>query len=99
MIIEINRSYFDSLYNRARQGFYECIRLKENEFLREEIPGPLESIILKGTNIKIVFSQDIIDAYVLKICLTLFAANREVGKYTYYENEGGSPVDDSLVFY
>lgn len=99
MILDINKLYLHLLYKKAKEGFNRCINYKENKFLQNEINVPIESVFLKETSVRIVFLNDITNEYILEICLTLHAADKIIGKYTYHEDEKGYPVDDSLVFY
>jgi hypothetical protein len=87
------------LYENAKKSFNECILNKDNDFLRDEINIPIEDIILIEKDIKFVFSQKFFDRYIIEVCLLLFAENKEIGKYLYFENENNEGIDDSLVFY
>ncbi|MNY47095.1 hypothetical protein D3C86_1823350 [compost metagenome] len=99
MTIEISKSNLDLLYNKARASFGECIDLKENEFLQQEVDIPLKSIILREKDIKIVFSPEIPESFTREVYLKLYSGNIEIGKYLYIEDKDGNPIDDSLVFY
>jgi len=99
MVIIARNEDLTLLYNRAKKKYHECINYQENKFLQNEIGVPLRSIQLVETDVKIVFSQESADTYLLEICLTLYTDNKSIGKYVYTENEMGKGVDDSLVFY
>lgn len=86
-------------YIKAKESFKECIRNKENEFLRDEINIPLEEIVAIEKDIKIVFFQKSFDHYLVEVNLLLFDGNKEIGKYLYLENEREGDIEDSLVFY
>jgi hypothetical protein len=98
MKIELHISSFDSIYEKARRHFSQCISSEENLFLEKEIGVPLEAIILINEGIKIIFNQGNVETYKLEVCLALRVSDSVVGKYKYYEDEKGNSVDDSLVF-
>jgi hypothetical protein len=90
---------FSLLYIKATQSFNECIRNKDNEFLRAEINIPLDDIIVIENNIKIVFSKRRFEQCKFEVSLLLLDGSKEIGKYLYIENSNEEEVDDSLVFY
>ena len=87
------------LYNKAKESFKECIRNKDNEFLKNEVSISLEDIVVIEESIKIVFSQKFFNRYLVEVSLLLFDGNKEIGKYLYFENEREEDIDDSLVFH
>ena len=97
IIIEANEQELALLYNRARASYTQC--LKDNEYLREEAPVPLEAIVVRDAAVKIVFHQSIIADYLIEVELSLYANDSYMGRYTYSENKGGDGVEDGLVFY
>lgn len=99
MTIEIDKSNLDLLYNKAKESYNECIDLKDNEFLQQEVDIPLKSIIPKETNVKVVISAEIPESFTREVCLTLYANSKVIGEYVYIENEKGDAIDDSLIFY
>lgn len=92
-------SDFSLLYNKAKEGFDECIRNKDNEFLKDELSIPLDDIVVAEKDIKIVFSKRAFEECIVEVCLVLFEGSKEIGKYTYITNDKKEMVDDSLVFY
>ncbi|HZG00982.1 MAG TPA: hypothetical protein VEY71_08265 [Chitinophagales bacterium] len=97
---QLNKLDLTSLYEKAQEHYERCIAAVENRFLSKEVTVPLESIVLKRANVKIVYRQEICENYQLEVCLELFDENNNsVGKYTYVEDEQGRAVDDHLVFY
>jgi hypothetical protein len=99
MIIEVNNQDLELLYSKAKENYIICINHTENEFLKKEVNVSLNSVLLRETDIKIVFSQEIADMYQLEVCLTIYADNQAIGKYVYIENKRGEAIEDSLVFY
>lgn len=99
MKVEINESDFAVFYDKAREGFSKCINTEGNEYLQEEIDVPFESVTLVDASVKVVFSLKDTKSYILEICIMLHISNMMIGKYTYYMDDKGNPVDDSLVFY
>lgn len=97
MKIEIIEKDLSLLYQKAKQKFEECANDEENKFLKKEINISLIDIIIIEEDIKIVFSRRIFNQYLFEINLKLFEGQREIGKYTYIENEEGG--DDTLVIY
>ena len=90
---------FSLLYIKAKESFNECIRNKDNEFLKAEINMPLDDIIVIENDIKIVFSKRRFEQYKFEVSLLLFDGSEETGKYLYIENSNEEDVDDSLIFY
>lgn len=97
--IEVTEQDLVLLYQRAKQGYQKCIFDAENEFLRDEVDYPLESILLMNEDIKIVFHKNVALQYSVEICFLLLAEENEIGKYTFVEDESGNVIDDFLVFY
>lgn len=93
----LKKQHSESLFEKAKKNYYQCITLKENDFLSEEVNVPLTSIVLEETDIKITFSKHIPNTYRVDVALTLYANNEIIGKYAYTEN--GDDIEDSLVFY
>ncbi len=99
MTIEVREQDLVSLYHKAKKKYKECINYQENEFLKDEVNTPLEHVVLKEKDIKIVFSQNITSGHLLEVTLILYEGNKEIGTYMYMENETGNEVDDRLVFF
>lgn len=99
MIIEIDKSNLDLLYNKAKESYNECIDFRDNGFLQQEVDTPLKFIILKETEVKVVFSAEMPESFILEVYLELYANCKIIGKCLYFENEKGDSIDDSLVFY
>lgn len=99
MTVKVNEQDLVWLYNKAKQKYKDCINNKDNNFLESEINVPLESVSLIEKEIKIVFSRHVFNNMFFHVSLALFAAEREIGLYIYIENQDGSEMDDSLVFY
>ena len=100
MIISIKKTELKLLYDKAIRNYHDCLIKVDNAFLRDELSIPLESIILKFSNIKIVFSQTDIENYVFETTISLWDYNdKYIGKYVYIEDGNGNEVDDKLVFF
>jgi hypothetical protein len=87
------------LYKKARKSFEECIGNKDNEFLKSEVNIPLSHIVVVEKEINIVLPKMAFGEYTLEVCLLLFEGSKEIGKYSYIENDKKEMIDDSLVFY
>ncbi len=87
------------LYNKAKKSFDECIRNKDNVFLRDEVRIPLFDVKVVEQGIKIVFSKRDFKHYTFEVCLLLFDGSMEIGKYIYFENDRKEGIDDRLTFY
>ena len=49
--------------------------------------------------VSVKFLKYEIDTFVIEVKLQLISPDKRlIGKYFYYENETGDPVDDSLIF-
>ena len=100
MTIDLRTEDLDLLYAKANEECRKCICNKDNDFLKEEIAVPLKTIKLKQLNVKIVFSQEITENYLLEINLILCDKyNKSIGRYVYVEDNRGNAVEDSLVFF
>jgi hypothetical protein len=100
LILSISKGELYVLYSKAEANYYECINNKGNEFLQEELPVPIESIELKHSSVKVVFTQEDVSCYNLEIILSLWIdTTKSIGKYWYIEDDKGNAVDDGLVFY
>jgi len=95
----IDSDYFKNLYSKARLAFNKCILNPDNVFLKDEINIPINDIILMEDFVCVKFRKYEINTFVIEVKLQLISPdNRLIGKYFYYENEKGAPVDDSLIF-
>lgn len=100
MIINLKKQDLELFYDRAISKYHDCVTRADNAFLKDEISIPLASIKLKYLNIKIVFSQEDIENYVLEITISLRDYNdKYIGKYVYIEDDNGKEVEDKLVFF
>lgn len=100
MIIEISKQEVALLYTKAKEKYNNCISNEDNAFLEEEVSVPLKTIELKEASIKVVFSLEDTERYLLEITVTLWdRSNQLIGKYQYIQDDEGNGVDDSLVFY
>jgi hypothetical protein len=100
MIIDISKQEVALLYTKAKEKYNKCIQHEANAFLEEEVPVPFNTIELKEFDIKIVFSQENTETYVLEIAIGLCdRSNQFIGKYVFIEDDKGNAVDDSLVFF
>ncbi|SEW40134.1 hypothetical protein SAMN05428988_5232 [Chitinophaga sp. YR573] len=100
MIVEISKHEFTLLYTKAKEKYNNCINDEDNAFLEEEVSVPLKTIELKESSIKVVFSLEDTERYLLEITITLWdRSNQLIGKYEYIQDDEGNGVDDSLVFY
>ena len=81
MTINVNQQDLAFLYEKAKQKYAECINNKENQFLKDEVGYPLESILVIEKDIKIVFTQNISDKYLLELNLELYVGGKEIGRY------------------
>ncbi len=86
-------------YSKAIESFQECIRDKDNEFLKEELSISLDDIRVTEKELKIIFTERTFDVYLIEVSLQLLSGSKEIGKYSYILNEKKEGVDDSLVFY
>ena len=88
-----------NLYLKAKLAFNKCMLNPDNGYLKDEINTPINDIILMEDFVCVKFLKYEIDTFVIKVKLQLISPdNRLIGKYFYYENETGDPVDDSLIF-
>lgn len=100
MVIEISKQEAALLYAKAKEEYNNCISNEDNAFLEEEVSVPLNTIELKEASIKIVFSLEDTERYLLEITITLWdRSNQLLGEYQYTQDDEGNGVDDSLVFY
>lgn len=99
MTIEVKEQDLAFIYNKAKMKYKECINYKDNTFLKDEVNIPLEFILLREKDIKIVFSQNAAYNYLLEVTLELYDGDEKIGQYIYSENEIGDEIDDILVFY
>ncbi|RFS18007.1 hypothetical protein [Emticicia sp. C21] len=101
MTIQVSENYFTELYNKAIQGYMLCINNKENEFLKDEIGVPLESIQAYKRDIKIVFSKNFEHDHKFEatLNLSLSPSKNEIGRYTYVKDLSEEFRDEFLVFY
>ncbi len=99
MTIEVNEQDLALLYHKAEQKYKASIRDKENEFLKEEIDIPLESIQAIAKDIKFTFTQESAHEYLVEVTLILHAGDKEIGKYISIETETGEMIDDFLIFH
>jgi len=71
----------------------------DNGYLKDEINIPINDIILMEDFVSVKFLKYEIDTFVIEVKLQLISPDKRlIGKYFYYENETGDPVDDSLIF-
>lgn len=99
MMVKFNAEELKQMYSKAKVAFQKCIKDPENEFLKSEIDIPLNSITTKEEYINIKYEKNDSYRYIIKIKIQLMSPeNKVIGNYTYYENEDGVSVDDSLVF-
>jgi len=87
------------LYLQAKEGFLCCIRNVDNSFLKEEVDIPLENIIPKKRNIKIVCESDENEDYYYEVSHWLFGNEILIGEYVAFLNQNKEIIDDKLVFY
>lgn len=86
-------------YSKARIFFREMMANEENTYLIEEIGVPLDSIIIQDDFVRITFSSRDIQKYVIETKIKLFSSNnKELGWYSYLEDETTDIIDDTLVF-
>lgn len=89
----------DVQYSKAKAAFERCITNKDNEFLNEEIGISVSEIIAKNDSVKITFSGNDKNQYIVETLLLLFTPSDEkIGYYCYHEDESEEAVDDYLVF-
>ncbi|MGV3597025.1 MAG: hypothetical protein ACO1PI_04105 [Bacteroidota bacterium] len=100
MIISIKKQELKSLYEKAIKKYHDCVLKADNAFLKDEISIPPTSVILKYSNMKIVFSQEDTENYVFETTISLWDYNdKYIGIYIYIMDDTGSEVDDKLVFF
>jgi hypothetical protein len=100
MIIDISKQEVALLYAKAKEKYNNCINHEDNAFLEEEASVPLKTIELKESSIKVVFSQEDTERYLLEITIGLWdRSNQSIGKYMYIQDDVGNTIDDSLVFF
>lgn len=95
MQMKLSKEKFDSLYEKARKSLFTCIHDEENEFLREEVGVPWESVVVIDGEVKVTFFE----TRTVIVYLQLYVAGEQIGEYTYCEDEKGVPQDDSFVLY
>ena len=100
MLIEMSKQEVALLYKKAKEENNNCISNGDNAFLEKEVSVPLKTIELKEASIKVVFSLENTERYLLETTITLWdRSNQLIGKYKYIQDDEGNGVDDSLVFY
>ncbi len=100
MKFNLSKEELNKLYNRAKEGYYKCIYDKDNDYLSEELPGLYTSIVLKHSNVKIVFHSEEIREYTIEVEITLWNSSSElVGEYLHIEDDKGNILEDNLVFW
>ncbi|ETZ22307.1 hypothetical protein [Pedobacter sp. V48] len=88
-----------NLYSKAKLAFNKCILNPDNGYLKDENNIPINDIILMEDFVCVKFLKYEIDTFVIEVKLQLISPDKRlIGKYFYYENETGAPVDDSLIF-
>jgi hypothetical protein len=95
----LNKENLEQMYSKAKIAFKRCIEDEENEFLKNEINIPTNSIVMKEEFIKIKYIKIDTENYVIETKIQLVSqADDVIGSYIYYENEKGIAIDDSLIF-
>lgn len=98
-MIKLKTDFFDNLYLKAKFSFNECILNPENDYLKNEINIQMDEIILVEDFIRVQFFKDEMDEFIIEVKLLLTSRNDHLlGRYFYYEDEKGTPLNDSLVF-
>lgn len=89
----------DLRYSKARIFFRECMINEENSYLIEEIGVPLDSVIIQDEFVSVTFSSRDLQKYIIETKIKLFSSNnKELGWYSYLEDETADIIDDYLVF-
>lgn len=91
---------FNLMYSKAREYFINCMTNEENSFLFEEINYiSLESILIQEVFVRVTFLNKDTNQYTIETKINLISPeNKELGWYSYLENENGETIDDFLVF-
>lgn len=99
MNINVEQTDLDKMYQKAEEGFKDCIAGDDREDLQSEIDVPLDEIVTKTEEVKIRFWKNENRHFILDIKLILLSPNGEkIGHYRLLEDETGECVDDYLVF-
>ena len=99
MSTRLDRINLDVQYSKAKAGFDGCITNPNNEYLNEQIEIPVSKIITKNESVKIQFSGNDRNHYIVETLLLLFTPNDEkIGYYCYHEDENEEYQDEYLVF-
>ena len=99
MNTRLDQINLDVQFSKAKAAFEECINNPEDEYLSEEIDIPVSEIITKNESVKIQFSENDKNHYVVETLLLLFTPSDEkIGYYCLHEDEDEEVVDDYLVF-
>jgi|GEM_PF-6059501 len=97
--MKIETDSLKNLYSKARLAFNKCILNPDNDYLKDEINIQINDIILMDDFVRVKFFKHEIDTFVIEVKLQLISPDKRlIGKYFYYEDETGAPVDDSLIF-
>lgn len=100
MILKINNQELSILYNKAKENYLLCVNNKDNSFLQKEISLRLEDIKIINSNIKIVFSNEISNEYLIEVSLSLWENSVKcLGNYVSVQDVDGNLIDDRLVFF
>ncbi len=98
-MIKLNDINFGMLYSITKEAFQECISLEDNDFLKNEVNFPLDSIVTKEDFISIKFWEYSTKEFIIEIKLILLDQKGEkIGRYHYLIDEKNEVVDDILVF-
>lgn len=96
---KLDEMNLDVQYSKAKAAFEHCITDKNNEFLNKEINISISEIITKNESVKIQFSGNDKNHYIIETLLLLFTPNdKKIGHFCYHENENEEIVDDYLIF-
>jgi hypothetical protein len=99
MDTRLDQINLDVQYLKAKAGFEKCVMNPNNEFLNKEINISVSKLITKNESVKIQFSGNDKNHYIVKTLLLLFTPSDEkIGYYCYHEDQNEEVIDDYLVF-
>ncbi len=86
---------------KCKIEYHNCLGKIENEFFKEELTVPIESLILKEESISILFDSESYDDYIVDVTISLFSEklNKQIGYYRLIENLNREYLDEFLVFF
>jgi hypothetical protein len=97
--MEIEAKFLQGLYLKARLSFNKCILNPGNSYLKDEVNGKLDEIIISEDFVRVQFFSNNPKKFLIEVKLQLITQdNLVIGRYFYYEDENKVPVDDSLIF-